>query len=123
MRRRTPRSTRTDTLFPYTTRFRSRRLLPSHRLTDRARPSTHWREAALREGKAAGRRRAQPPRPTRQPALELRPRLLPDPWPPRRPRAGRAARESGVEGKRVDVLGDLGGRRILKNTTHTHRSS
>src|SRR3546814_3639203 len=84
MRRRTPRSTRTDTLFPYTTRFRSRRLLPSHRLTDRARPSTHWREAALREGKAAGRRRAQPPRPTRQPALELRPRLLPAPWPPRR---------------------------------------
>src|SRR3546814_4685098 len=36
MRRRPPRSTRTDTLFPYTTLFRSRRLRQSHR-TRRAR--------------------------------------------------------------------------------------
>src|SRR3546814_11384365 len=38
MIRRPPRSTRTDTLFPYTTRFRSGRGLPAriHRLADRA---------------------------------------------------------------------------------------
>src|SRR3546814_13192033 len=34
MRRRPPRSTRTDTLFPYTTLFRSREALPGHHLRE-----------------------------------------------------------------------------------------
>src|SRR3546814_17593982 len=37
MIRRPPRSTRTDTLFPYTTLFRSAALLPGRHLRDRAR--------------------------------------------------------------------------------------
>src|SRR3546814_10359021 len=52
MIRRPPRSTRTDTLFPYTTLFRS------HSLPDRSRGTArHWRvPRAVRRGAARGTR-------------------------------------------------------------------
>src|SRR3546814_9632039 len=40
MIRRPPRSTRTDTLFPYTTLFRSRRIIRQHRPRDRLAPQS-----------------------------------------------------------------------------------
>src|SRR3546814_9653541 len=55
MIRRPPRSTRTDTLFPYTTLFRSHRLRPrardAHRLPDRRFPAELFRHR--RSGAAA----------------------------------------------------------------------
>src|SRR3546814_1733069 len=44
MIRRPPRSTRTDTLFPYTTRFRSMWSAAMHRFTDAAAP---WIDGAI----------------------------------------------------------------------------
>src|SRR3546814_16598119 len=52
MIRRPPRSTRTDTLFPYTTLFRSR-----HDRPDRARRGRRRRSRAGRRREAAGRAR------------------------------------------------------------------
>src|SRR3546814_16594120 len=83
MIRRPPRSTRTDTLFPYTTLFRSAALLPGRHLRDRARrrrristpadqraelrPLQNLRyqgpDAEHRLGHAGRRRRAQLPEP------------------------------------------------------------
>src|SRR3546814_1717557 len=58
MSRRPPRSTRTDTLFPYTPRFRSRRRRPTGRAADhavhhlrRTRPRTGGAEAGDRLGR------------------------------------------------------------------------
>src|SRR3546814_5673008 len=71
MTRRPPRSTRTDTLFPYTTRFRSLRLSPR---------SLHRRERDARRARfpRAARhpdpRRGAGPRDVRRPPLGLRQR-------------------------------------------------
>src|SRR3546814_19737986 len=46
MIRRPPRSTRTDTLFPYTTLFRSLRVLPAGRVLLARLPGAHHRRAA-----------------------------------------------------------------------------
>src|SRR3546814_13051724 len=104
MIRRPPRSTRTDTLFPYTTLFRSR--------AGRDGPA----------GRASGNGRAwQPPAPIGQaggsgadPAhrpygygLPGRPRL-----------SGAGERKSVVSGKSVAVRVGFGGRSILKKTKH-----
>src|SRR3546814_16975335 len=104
MLRRPPRSTRTDTLFPYTTLFRSRR----------------WRGSGIRRSCPApvppaprSRAAARGARPGPQPA---RRRGSPG-LPPRCPRPSRAAppvRKSGVEGRSVSVRVEVGGRRLIK---------
>src|SRR3546814_20457544 len=120
MIRRPPRSTRTDTLFPYTTLFRSRQALQplqiEQRDTGRFRKgdgavSLEAREAAAHglHGKAeivgnvapCHRQRDRTGRPA--PALLTRGDLKP-----------KGDRKSGVEGKSVSVRVDLGGRRIIK---------
>src|SRR3546814_13263188 len=124
MIRRPPRSTRTDTLFPYTTLFRSPRI----RATDRLQAEADARSARTqRQGHADRDRRADyrrrlglsPPRAARCPAraeegpgagwfsrarseLSGNARQLP------------GDRTSVVEGTSVSVRGDLGGLRKLK---------
>src|SRR3546814_1439232 len=71
MVRRPPRSTRTDTLFPYTTLFRSRGLKPgkpqSHAGARRtAREAKRWMTQAAREAESAMNRK------TSRPLYELR---------------------------------------------------
>src|SRR3546814_4815558 len=67
MLRRPPRSTRTDTLFPYTTLFRSRRVLPDPHRRDRARDQARLLVGAHpRNGRA--RAGAELPGPDRGPA-------------------------------------------------------
>src|SRR3546814_13252796 len=117
MIRRPPRSTRTDTLFPYTTLFRSFReaapgIEPRARRpdqpaahpggvarlqADRALPDRLRRRAERREGRRAHRRRVAAPR------IAM-------------PSDGKSV----VSGKSVSVRVDVGGRRILKNKKHTN---
>src|SRR3546814_20846936 len=119
MIRRPPRSTRTDTLFPYTTLFRSGWFRPGA-----ARGRTG------REGAAARDSGIRP---------EARPCRSPRRWPDRgsryvrrcrrlcRPRAlaerrlVRVARKSVVEGKSVAVRLDLGGSRIINKKKNIHK--
>src|SRR3546814_14725741 len=134
MIRRPPRSTRTDTLFPYTTLFRS---LPRLR---REHPVLRIRRALHRPsgGAEAGRPRRRPanpdlraespgrrpcrqhPRRERHDGLRRDRRHAPQRPGPHDPRAapadaGRAQeRKSVVEGKSVPVRVDLGGRRLIK---------
>src|SRR3546814_17911614 len=131
MIRRPPISTRTDTLFPYTTLFRSNRRTHRGRLSDPEGQSGLGR----RQGPGAraphsgyGRRaRANPDRrePGFRPRSGSRLRRRPGAG---RGRAGRADmrrrrdRKSVVEGKSVSVRVDLGGRRCIKKTTNTNKS-
>src|SRR3546814_20975238 len=124
MIRRPPRSTRTDTLFPYTTLFRSQPvplrpvggeigqtidILPqflhlAHLLADRPR-CAELLTAIDRSGEMIGVRvRIEHPRPLKP----LSARAIED-----RIRAG-GDRKSVVKGKRVSVRVDLGGRRNIK---------
>src|SRR3546814_12204554 len=123
MIRRPPRSTRTDTLFPYTTLFRSRRAGASddvgrHRLPD-SRPappaSAPGRSRGADRHRADGRRLRDTARPVgADPAA--------DHVAAHRGAAGRRAgggragedRTSGGQGKSVYVRGGLGGWRIVK---------
>src|SRR3546814_17606178 len=113
MIRRPPRSTRTDTLFPYTTLFRSRPMAASIR-------STGYK------GRLPRALAGLPPLPLDR---------VPGPWmrlPSRfdRDAAGlqphaqcaaiRGARKSVVEGQSVSVRVDLGGRRIVIKKIHKH---
>src|SRR3546814_20878741 len=100
MIRRPPRSTRTDTLFPYTTLFRSKR----HRPSSRTAPICGSNSSARRSTGSRCRRCAEP----------LYRRLSRDDrW-----RGFRAAAQGRSEerrvGKSVSVRVDLGGRRIIK---------
>src|SRR3546814_15051271 len=99
MIRRPPRSTRTDTLFPYTTRFRS--------AADRSAPMAVAAHSTA--GCAARRGRSARPRPQRR----ARPA-----GPAARVRAAPGDRKSVVQGKSVSVRVDLGGRRFLQLTMH-----
>src|SRR3546814_11818727 len=111
MIRRPPRSTRTDTLFPYTTLFRS---------ASRSPPCTR-RRSGVGPDTARPRGDARAARSRRAPW----PRYV-DGRPGRRTRAARSRRsrrhhqddapdrKSVVEGKSVSVRVDLGGRRIIK---------
>src|SRR3546814_13533025 len=111
MIRRSPRSTRTDTLFPYTTLFRSdrrraaslfrRRLYPCAGRRDHAR-----RPCVLHQSRGEGAAEDRP-----CPAAALHGSR----------RAARTARDRKrvVEGKSVSVRVDLGGRRIIKKKTNT----
>src|SRR3546814_20599303 len=120
MIRRPPRSTRTDTLFPYTTLFRSLRAIAADQ--DRAAAVTRdmqgWAEraetAAERDRELAARAAALDEElaalAAAPPDLKHRAQALAD--------EAQAARESDrksvVEGKSVSVRVDLGGRRIIK---------
>src|SRR3546814_8471147 len=64
MIRRPPRSTRTDTLFPYTTLFRSKEMpCPDQQPTEQDRPCPHFRSCRSRDRTAhrpsPGRRRSR----------------------------------------------------------------
>src|SRR3546814_14491844 len=126
MRRRTPRYTRTDTLFPYTTLFRSRRLpqqpVAQRRVRGRGRGryADRRKQAAARPRIATGRAPGAGTRGQRLPLpTALAPLSVPLHTRPRRRRAdtgggmGRGDTvgdgKSVVEGKRVSVRVDLGG--------------
>src|SRR3546814_14286351 len=104
MIRRPPRSTRTDTLFPYTTLFRSlpgdawvQRLVRVH--AGHRRPGRHQRHRTAYRHRAddvAAHRRLRP-------GPEVRPE---------------EDRKSVVEGKSVTVRVDLGGSRIIRTKKH-----
>src|SRR3546814_15941378 len=115
MRRRPPRSTRTDTLFPYTTLFRSL-LLPRsedpRRLSRKSVP--RHRERRLKAVPLRGN--------TRIVMLGLDPSIqgkhfVAGPGPSAQGQIGRAS----CRGKSVSVRVDLGGRRILKKKKETRR--
>src|SRR3546814_16933604 len=120
MIRRPPRSTRTDTLFPYTTLFRAR---IGH--ADRN-PLSHFREyprgsTKRRQIWKAARRlrkRARPypggPIPAFRRRFHLRALRLPLHIPRAIERLKLLDRKSVVSGKSVSVRVDLGGRRIIK---------
>src|SRR3546814_19511928 len=119
MIRRPPRSTRTDTLFPYTTLFRSVRGRQPESQGRGVRRGT-GRGARRRAGGVFGARRAQIRARRRRGA---RARLSRRPLPARLhgPSPGRAARRCGpaqdqksvASGKSVSVRYDLGGRRLF----------
>src|SRR3546814_11928866 len=123
MIRRPPRSTRTDTLFPYTTLFRS--------LGEVARPRIHRIANFASEALMARRRLAgdeltvEPGRAGRRHLRierQVRSRHERLPHLPLSVRPGSELdRKSVGSGKRVSVRVDLGGRRLLKKkpTTHT----
>src|SRR3546814_16987626 len=120
MIRRPPRSTRTDTLFPYTTLFRSQRADGGCRqapaadprpLRRGARGADHERPhvavgARLRGRRPAGRAAA--------PHLALADEGAGPGGGGPACRGARRDRKSVVEGKSVSVRVDLGGRRIIK---------
>src|SRR3546814_13952616 len=120
MIRRPPRATRTDTLFPYTTLFRSG-AAPAHlRLARMHRPDLAGKAQAValgdhRGGRSAaehgdglGAQQALKRSPRRQHSPSATPRTQP------LPRAD--ARKSVVEGKRVSVRVYLGVRGMIKKT-------
>src|SRR3546814_16468820 len=126
MIRRPPRSTRTDTLFPYTTLFRSA-LLHARRISRRRAALSRWTGGGA--GGVRADRRAFPnggadPRPDRQAALRHRGvagQPLPQrPAPPLVDRQSRDRRDrkSVVSGKSVSLRVDLGGRRLIKKNIH-----
>src|SRR3546814_20001308 len=119
MIRRPPRSTRTDTLFPYTTLFRSpdERLLTiedTRELVVEHRNVVHMVYSNERQGLAK-----VGPKQLLESALRMRPdRILLQEL-----RDGTAFldRKRVVSGKSVSVRVDLGGRRLIKQTNkHTH---
>src|SRR3546814_20233847 len=101
MKRRPPRSTRTDTLFPYTTLFRSHSLcgVGKAQLTMSRHRATEALPAARAPALLRRASRANIVRPAPLPAT-----AQPEP----------GDRKSVVEGKSVSVRVDLGGRRIIK---------
>src|SRR3546814_20050282 len=124
MIRRPPRSTRTDTLFPYTTLFRSvvRAERPGDgRCAVRDRIDVPLRRAGVERGRDPGRD-DDPEIPPLSGAARLGgedPRS--GPRPPEREEASPESRDrpSVVEGKSVSVRVDLGGRRILKKKNNS----
>src|SRR3546814_12972154 len=117
MIRRPPRSTRTDTLFPYTTLFRSPR-----RAADRARgeprrdrrlyQAQHHREPELLD-RADGRRAEAAPR-RRQDQARRRLDLSIGVGRGQVGHGRAVDRKSAVSGKSVSVRVGLGGRRVVK---------
>src|SRR3546814_17058377 len=107
MIRRPPRSTRTDTLFPYTTLFRSLGLVDAERFDEGA----QVRQRRLADADDADIRRFD------QSQLDLRQTA--------RDRGGRHSargdRKSVVSGKSVSVRVNFGARRKLKKIRHKSR--
>src|SRR3546814_15403956 len=120
MFRRPPRSTRTDTLFPYTTLFRSRPPGPEIRLLSDLRTATPARAFAHQLDRRAARARtrsAQHGLESRGGCLRLcRPFCVLAMGLDRHP--GREDRKSVVQGKSVSVRVDLGGSSIIKKKKH-----
>src|SRR3546814_14844051 len=125
MRRRPPRATRTDTLFPYTTLFRSAvhaRMQANGLGEAAARPLVERGVRAVQDdGGAAGFEWSSAPRLTlptmvRMTAAQVRNLVAGIECPTRA-----IDRQSAVEGKSVSVRVDLGGGRpIKKKTTQQH---
>src|SRR3546814_13733554 len=115
MRRRPPRSTLTDTLFPYTTLFRSLVRPGGHRR--RGRPPRRPPPGGQGQRGVQRPQRHGSLRPRRAARLADRGRDAGAAARRRRPLTG--DRKSVVEGKRVSVRVELGGRRIIKNKTTT----
>src|SRR3546814_17948338 len=119
MRRRPPRSTRTDTLFPYTTLCRAGRLAENARMNEDkgARPraiAAQVLDAVLHRGRSLKVELAQA-----LPALaDVRDRALVEAicFAALRQQARDEDRNGVVLGQSVSVSVDLGGRRYLKNT-------
>src|SRR3546814_16612203 len=135
MIRRPPRSTRTDTLFPYTTLFRSNGVLGFVGARDSSRRAPcrhhHGRQRPLGEEAPPAARR----RPSRgggsgadDRARRRRPRRRGDDalclfvGKLEAPRRG-GDRKSVVWGKSVSVRVDLGGRRIIKKTKRNRQNT
>src|SRR3546814_14618453 len=123
MIRRPPRSTRTDTLFPYTTLFRSHAAARLHR------PRAVVRARAAADGRAFRCPRRDHPRPPQRAAsaplgAHRQDRRLRHPLDSR---GGlpvvedRRDRKSVVWGKSVSVRVDLGGRRLIKKKNITNK--
>src|SRR3546814_15882450 len=120
MIRRPPRSTRTDTLFPYTTLFRSRPGVEVHGAHHRAlsqRPVKLCAEgphSALREAASLEESSSQPAegRSVQARIYEAQSQWRGSDSRPRRP--GCEDRKGVVSGKSVSVRVDHGGRRIIK---------
>src|SRR3546814_20901709 len=109
MIRRPPRSTRTDTLFPYTTLFRSqscRHVALDRGGHDQTGGAAFGRHAAEKSAWALHRRDRLEPR-----ARDARASVTPG---SRRGCERTGDRKSVVSGKSVSVRVDLGGRRIIK---------
>src|SRR3546814_11019983 len=124
-----PRSTRTDTLFPYTTLVRARRRAqpPGTTTAGRLTAAIGRSAAAARQGPATALSRPPaaadgllrggndaPAHPRAMQGQARRTGRLPG------PQVTRAAdRKSDESGKRVEVRVDLGGRRLIKNKQMT----
>src|SRR3546814_12114708 len=118
MIRRPPRSTRTDTLFPYTTLFRSPFHTPRLPLRARRRPARWLSRRNPRSRRGRGRNRPEyVPSPPRRSGARFR-RFSPQVhslWHAFRGLFHRTAdRKSVVVGKSVSVSVDFGGRRIFQ---------
>src|SRR3546814_16841799 len=121
MIRRPPRSTRTDTLFPYTTLFRSARPRGCDRRAPTAlrerlkRPAAEYPRRPPRHRSCCDTARGRSPHGATQPVPRLQARYarqaLPRPPAPSRPPS--LDPKSVVEGKRVSVRVSLGGRGLL----------
>src|SRR3546814_17142204 len=135
MIRRPPRSTRTDTLFPYTTLFRSRRWPTCSAIRASSIARLRWKVCARRWTSA---RRARAPSPKRRwraapgsgcspisrrsqvaktpvnVAASVKARLLKLAREEHQPFDVLLARKGGEEGKGGSVRGDFGGRRFIQ---------
>src|SRR3546814_17736839 len=125
MIRRPPRSTRTDTLFPYTTLFRSRHLSPDARYRGNAAAPricgicrASDRSRAARRGRLADQGRQAERRDTRQRREVQRASEKSDRAYGRR---GIADRKNGVQGKSVSERVGQGGRRRHKKKKESEK--
>src|SRR3546814_16467789 len=119
MIRRPPRSTRTDTLFPYTTRFRSRRLQHQRQALDGGCKDARvlHRLAIQHLAQEAGFRAGQP-----GPATDVFGQDAACAWFRQRIAQAPPDRKSVVWGKNVSASVDLGGRRIITKKNKSSQS-
>src|SRR3546814_17016829 len=135
MIRRPPRSTRTDTLFPYTTLFRSPArasdppvvTIAQGALSGSGEPGLHIFKGIPYAAPPVGERRWKPPAPPvrwqgRRDATRFGPSCLQPPVPATSLYADPPDRKSVVSGKRVSVRVALGGRRIIQKKKKTYQT-
>src|SRR3546814_14257556 len=112
MIRRPLRATRTDTLFPYTTLFRSARVASAC-----GQCGTRPRRHPPGKGSRHRNRANKAFRPARREPSNCHQGAGPPPCPTETSACANVDRKSVVEGKRVSVRVDPGGRRIIKKKT------